>query len=72
MAKRTLYSRITRRLRHIADADEVRGLAPRRVAGLDREEASAPLQRYLQAAAALAGAIALVVVVTWFIVHTAT
>ncbi|MGQ0655634.1 MAG: hypothetical protein ACT4P4_25810 [Betaproteobacteria bacterium] len=69
MAKRSLYSRVTRRLRHIADADEVRGLKKPAVATSDADAAPAPLLRYLQPIVALAGAAALVAFVIWLIAH---
>ena len=71
MAKRSLYSRVARRLRHIADADEVRGLKKSTIAKNDTEAAPAPLLRYLQPIVALAGALALVALLVWFIAHVA-
>lgn len=62
MAKRSFYSRVSRRLRHIADADEVRGLG-KQPAQSDAE--AAPLLRYVQPLIALVGAAALVVLVVW-------
>jgi hypothetical protein len=69
VAKRSLYSRISRRLRHIADADEVRGLSKRPMATHDAE--AAPLLRYLQPVIALVGAAALVALLVWFVLHLA-
>jgi hypothetical protein len=66
LRKRSLYSRVSRRLRHIADADEVRGLKRRREP-IDDGAASVPLLRHLQSIAALAGAIALLVLLWWWI-----
>ena len=63
MGKRSLYSRVSRRLRHIADGDEVRGLGKRSVANDDAGRA--PLLRYLQPAAAVAGALALLILLGW-------
>ena len=68
MAKRSLYSRVARRLRHIADADEIRGLSKRVMAPHDAE---APFLRYLQPALALVGAAALLALLVWFVVHLA-
>ena len=71
MAKRSLYSRVARRLRHIADADEVRGLRKRPALNPDADAPSAPLLRYLQPIAAIAGAAALLGLVAWFVAHLA-
>jgi hypothetical protein len=69
VAKRSLYSRVARRLRHIADADEVRGLRKPAEANNDADGAPAPLLRYLQPVVALIGAAALIALLIWLFAH---
>jgi hypothetical protein len=64
VGKRSLYSRVSRRLRHIADGDEVRGLRKKPVANED-DAPTVPLLRYLQPVVVLAGALALLALVAW-------
>jgi hypothetical protein len=69
VAKRSLYSRVARRLRHIADADEVRPLRKTSAVTNDPDTSPAPLLRYVQPILALVGAAALVALVIWLIAH---
>jgi hypothetical protein len=69
VGKRRLYSRIARRLRHIADGDELRGLKKRTLPPDPDAPRPAPLLAYLQPAAAVLGAAAILALVAWLVAN---